>query len=742
MRRKEGEAKNKKHAPHSGWNPIFCQTPESTKSHLHEVPVDHDVLIDPIPERELYCWRFGPISGRYSGMMVSPDAGKYTLDLRVDIDPRGENSPVLHRVSGDLYQVYSFSYRGRKYNWLIYRISWIVDKPRVTWSKCSVEITGRVRNWKGYTPPTDVSITIPWLGSTIGPATITFTSNYFEKSTFTCKKASNAFRDVMVEVDICQSVNTAPTLPTYNTCAHPDHPADLPCRTLTVEEAYDEAGINVTINPVPTIIDDSANEFNTWSIAELHDAMEIHFSRYPGTWPKWHMWCLLAGTFDEPLVGGVMFDAAAIYGGAGEAPERQGCAVFRNHEWFDDLVTNSVTDAENASMRKLLYTYVHEMGHAFNFLHSWDKDRPDALSWMNYDWKYDDRNGEGSFWDNFRFSFDTQELIHLRHGDRAAVIMGGDPWASGGHMEAPVSAMVDQLGEAPIELLIRSKEFFRFMEPIVIELRIKNNADVPLELDTQLNPEYGGVSIYIQCPDGRTVEYAPILCKIATPRLETLKPSKVSVQGEDRHSENIFLTYGAYGHYFSTPGTYLIRALYQGVGDILIVSSVHQVHIGRPLSEEEDRIAQDYFTYNAGMALYLNGSSSTFLRKGMATLQDMAERFQNSPVGAQLSLVLAHNLKRPFFSITKKNKLEKVRAADTKQALTLTARALEQQKKDKSTFTNIAYHDLRRTRADLMAATGKKEEARKELNTLVQDLKDGGVNEPVLNEIKDHAKKI
>jgi hypothetical protein len=81
------------------------------------------------------------------------------------------------------------------------------------------------------------------------------------------------------------------------------------------------------------------------------------------------------------------------------------------------------------------------MGHAFNFLHSWDKNRPDALSRMNYDWKYDNRNGTDSFWGNFRMRFDDKDLLHMRPGDRAAVIRGDDPWASGGHLEAAPGAV-------------------------------------------------------------------------------------------------------------------------------------------------------------------------------------------------------------------------------------------------------------------------------------------------------------
>lgn len=696
----------------------------------------------PLPPDWWRCLRLGGISGRYEGEMSSPNAGKYALDLRVDIDIRHANSPVMSRISGDIYQVYNFTWFGHTFKWRVYRESWIVDNPTVTWSRCSVVVTGSVRYWKGVHILTNVQVVIPWGMGKIGSAEVTFSTVMgISSSKYSCEKKSNTFREVTLEVDVCQSVNKAPILPTCNTCAHPNRPADLPCRTLTIEEAYAEAGIDITINPTHTIINDSATQFNTWSPAELHDAMELYFSQYPGTWPKWQMWCLLAGSFDNSGVAGIMFDAAAAYGGAGEVPERQGCAVFRNHSWFNDLVSSPTTNVQNAAMRKLLYCYVHEMGHAFNLLHSWDKGRPDALSWMNYDWKYDARNGTNTFWDNFRFKFDDEELIHMRHGDYASVIMGGDPWASGGHMEAPPGAMADQMGKVPIELLVRSKSYFRFLEPVIVELRIKNITNLPLQLDTELHPEFGGVIIYISRPDGQILEYAPILCKIATHELTALKPKNDAIEGEDRHSQNIFLSYGAYGHYFDTPGDYLVRAVYQGAGDVLVFSPVHRLRVGHPVSQEENRIAQDFFTYQAGMALYLNGSSSPFLEKGMATLQDMADRFKESPVGASVSLALAQNLARPFFRIEKK-KLVEYRPANPKEALVHTAQALEQQKRDESTFTNITYHELHRTRANLLVAMDKKTEAKKELNTLVKDLRERGVNKPILDRIEAYTKSL
>ena len=74
----------------------------------------------------------------------------------------------------------------------------------------------------------------------------------------------------------------------------------------------------MTIDPEHKDVDDCVRAVQSWTPTELHDAMETHFSRYTGEWPKWAMWGLLAGDFERTTVGGIMFDAAAAFGGAGE----------------------------------------------------------------------------------------------------------------------------------------------------------------------------------------------------------------------------------------------------------------------------------------------------------------------------------------------------------------------------------------------------------------------------------------
>jgi hypothetical protein len=696
-----------------------------------------------LPPIDWACRFHGPVSGRYEGGRAGiPSILGSVLDLRVDVDPRYANSPVLNRVSGDV-----FTWRvggGRIVGpFRTFTESWIVDAPAIRWYRCRVEISGAVRYWRGSHPATTVNILIPFSSFSTGPATVTFTTPGGGTSIFSCTHRSNAFREVTLETDYCASVQAVPQLPSYDTTWHNTRPPGTPQRVLTVAEAYREAGVALTTAPAHTIIDDSAPGFASWSVAELHDSMEVAFSQFPASWPRWNLWGLLAGTFDDPLTGGIMFDAGAIYGGSGEPPERQGFAVFRNHSWFTNLRDGvPTTQAEAAAMRHFLYTWVHEAGHAFNFLHSWNKSRPDALSWMNYDWRYDNRNGVDSFWSNFRFRFDDEELLHMRHGDRVSVIMGGDPWASGGHLESPPEAFAQSDGEVPVELLLRSQGFFDFMEPVTVELRLRNTSSVPIEIDARLTPEFGSAGIYIRRPDGRIVMYAPLLCKLGDPVLRTLEPAEASNTGKDRYSELISLVYGGAGFSFDEPGDYLVRAVYHGLG-LTLSSNTLKVRVGRPMTRDEDRFAMDFFTHPVGMTLYVEGSQSPFLAKGMDCLQEAAEQFAGSTLSMAAAKTVARSVGRSFYR-RKDNgpKLMLTHKADAREALKLTAPSIGFYREHKRKAFNLPYHQLVRERAALLTQVGARDQASAELQNLRSDLQAREVHPPVLAAIKSYEDSL
>ena len=219
-----------------------------------------------------------------------PFPGRQRLELRVDIDSASPLSPVMNRVSGDLYQQSQIAIPGQPQQaWWSFIESWIVDRPKVVLSACGVEISGEARFWRTVHPATTVLIQIGWSDlQPAGPAIVTFTESGGLKRSFSCDRVSEAFRDVNIEIDVCSSVNRVPLLPQYDTSSHDVRPANLPTRMLTIENAYREAGLSVTVNqPGADVIDDSNPSFETWSAAELHDAMVTHFSNYSESGSQW-----------------------------------------------------------------------------------------------------------------------------------------------------------------------------------------------------------------------------------------------------------------------------------------------------------------------------------------------------------------------------------------------------------------------------------------------------------------------
>src|SRR5262249_6978687 len=147
-------------------------------------------------------------------------------------------------------------------------------------------------------------------------------------------------------------------------------------------------------------------------------------------------------------------------------------------------------DAGEPGTREELHTWIHELGHAFNLVHSWDKADVGAqlgprgglgdLSWMNYSDKYqfdDSIQGSAAFWDRFRFRFTTNELIHLRHAFYNNIVPGGaDFFALGAsakqHDESALVAMTEPLTSASGLTLDLSARPFLFGEPVTVELKL------------------------------------------------------------------------------------------------------------------------------------------------------------------------------------------------------------------------------------------------------------------------------
>ena len=702
-----------------------------------EPPFPQPFPIPRPPDDWWKCWRSSPISGRYEGTQAGPALIGSSLDLRLDIDPRRDvESPVLNKVSGDFYSTRFVRIAGRFQLVKTYVESWVVDNPTVSITRCNARISGTVRYWKGSHPATAVDILVSWFQGAITGAVASFTAGGVAGRPYSCAYRSDSFRDMNLELDYCSSVDVEPKIPVYNSHAHNNRPADLSNRTITIESSYRDAGIAVTVDPLHTVIDDSAPGFASWNVGELHDAMETSFGKFNAGWPAWNMWGIQAGIFDSAGVGGIMFDAAAGFGGAGRGPDRQGFAVFRNHSWFTNLVSNPTTQDEAWAMRHFLYTWVHEAGHAFNFLHAWDKARPDSLSWMNYDWKYDQRNGTDTFWGNFRFRFDDDELLHMRHGDRAAVIMGGDPWASGGHLESPAGAMTVSGPGSDVELTLSAKTHFDYMEPVFVEFRLRNTSDAPVLVDGRLDPRYGNTTVYVQKPNGNIVLHESVVCFYGLPEMIELGPApRGESDGGDRYSQLVQLAYGVEGFAFDEPGQYLIRAVYSTDG-IIQASNTLPLRVGFPVTREEDRFAPEFFTREVGLTLAFEGSMSPYLAKGLDALTEAAERFGGEPLGVKAATAVAQSVGDDFYR-RRDEKMVKHHSADPQRALELTDAGLASYQQAGGAASNLAYRGLVELRTELHAKADDSAAAKTEVETLVKDLGTRGANAAVVAQVKE-----
>lgn len=225
-----------------------------------------------------------------------------------------------------------------------------------------------------------------------------------------------------------------------------------------------------------------------------------------------------------------------------------------------------------------------------------------------------------------------------------------------------------------------------------------------------------------------------------SPIQNTLQAYNNNTPGEDRISDYVPINYGKYGFYFNEPGEYLVKTVYY-FGDMVISSNPLRVVIGYPTSKEESRLAHDFFTYEVGMFMYLNGSESPFLSQGKKILESLSDKYKNTLVGAKISTILAASEARPFFRI-QDNVLKQTHKPNYKKALDLTEAAIEVYRKQNNKHYNILYHHLVKIRADALIQLGRRKDAVNEISSLHKDLATRDVNESVLKSIKQLEESI
>ena len=569
----------------------------------------------------------------------------YQVELRVDVDGP---SPTM-RISADYYAISgaTVSYFG----------SMRVDAPAVAITASHVVIKGTGRyTWAAGA--TRVKVTIPRVPYTSTPAAATMQHILPSGSpgaTYICRYLGSAFRAVVFEQD-CQDTVPDPFV-AYNTGSLP---SGGPARTLSAFSAYAEAGVQLLstgANNVVTTAEAGADA--AWSDAELHASMIRHFSRWRDL-PQWAVWLFHARLHDiGPNLYGIMFDQ--------QGKQRQGCALFYTG-----------IGGMSADARRLqLYTCIHELGHCFNLLHSWQKslasppqpNRPASPSWMNYPWRFP--GGPAAFWTAFPFRFDAQELVHIRHGFRKDVIMGGNPFGTGSALEDLESWNAPVEDRSGIRLELAAPPSFAFGAPVTIEVKL-TSADARGVLVTKhIRPRNGNVEIAIAQPGGRVVEYEPLLSHCMSDE------DAVFLGGEQpAYADRAFIHYGKGGFYFERPGTYRLRARYTAPDGSVILSETLTLRVRPPANAEDVEVSDLLFGDEQGTLMYLVGSDFDGLQRGNDALTQIWEEHPDHPLADVARLVQGVNAARAFKEIQPDNTV-RVREPDTEAAIGLLAPVLD-----------------------------------------------------------------
>lgn len=443
---------------------------------------------------------------------------------------------------------------------------------------------------------------------------------------------SRQFDPMEFEVDRVENAGAVVTR--YHTAAHPNRPADLPEETLTLAGVYEQAGFRVSLSEhsgtIPLV---EAGADGSWSDSEMHNAMITYWSRFADR-PQWALWVLYASLHDQgEALGGVMFDDIGEH-------HRQGTAIFTGSFISNPPPGDPAPQAWQDRMQ--FWTAIHEMGHAFNLAHSWQKalatplgdpwmplmNQPEARSFMNY--PFNVTGGEQAFFADFRFRFTDDELLFMRHAPRRFVQMGHSDWFENHGFRQPPA--VDEQGQWRLQLRPnREVNAYEFLEPVMMELKLTNTGTESRSIDPEILSCANGVSLFVQREGAPPRRWRAMTTRCYRPE-ELELGSGESVYG----AHNISCT--SDGWLIDEPGFYKVQAALELDGAIQ-VSNILRLYVAPPARPEENRLAPDYFTEDVARTLVFHGAPA--LPKAMTVLHALAARCPQNPAALHAAVSLS-----------------------------------------------------------------------------------------------------
>jgi hypothetical protein len=499
---------------------------------------------------------------------------------------------------------------------------------------------------------------------------------------------SRFFHKVDFEFDAAQGEAATTEI---DTAAHPNHPTGLPAEQLTIRKVFQRAGFYVSQSPGGTVPIVGAGSNAQWSDNEMHDAMQVFWSRFSAT-SQWAMWVFFASLHEQGTsLGGIMFDDIG-------PNHRQGTAIF--NDAFISVPPPNDPNPAAWVQRMIFWTACHEMGHAFNLAHSWQKslgtpwvpglaNEPEVRSFMNYPFRV--AGGESRFFADFEYRFSDAELLFLRHAPERLVQMGNAAWFDHhGFQEAKVSPRPALRLDLRVN---RDAGIFEYLEPVTLELKLTNDSTEPQIVDANVLRGVESMTVVIK-PQGKPArEFTPF------GRYCYLPDNVVLYPGESIYAP-LSVSAGLNGWDIADPGRYLLQvALHRDVEDL--ISNELYLRVAPPRSYEEELIAQEVFTQDVGRVLAVRGSE--VLSSANDVLRTVVDRLNDRRIAIHAAVALAAPEAKDYKVLTTDPTTEaglqvKTRDAKPQEARRLLDQALTSRRDDAAeTLGHIGY--LRETDA-------------------------------------------
>ena len=148
---------------------------------------------------------------------------------------------------------------------------------------------------------------------------MTYTGGGSTARTTRYQYVSQYFHPIEFEFDAAAGISGVTSI---NTGDHPTRPSGLPLEAISLETVYRRAGFDVTKSGGDSVVPlAGAGADAVWSNQEMHDAMQVYWSRFA---PKaqWSVWVFFAALHEQGAsLGGIMFDDIG-------PNQRQGTAIF------------------------------------------------------------------------------------------------------------------------------------------------------------------------------------------------------------------------------------------------------------------------------------------------------------------------------------------------------------------------------------------------------------------------------